>query len=114
MRLLLAGVIVIGILHPADLKWRKKPDWLPFSFQVRKALAHDWYPASCCSGHDCHPIETDELIEQADGSWVYLPTKTVFPKDKIHPSRDNKFHVCIGTYEFNKGQPLCAFILQGS
>lgn len=78
---------------------------------LKKAKAHSWYPPACCSDRDCYPIETDQLVEQEGGSWKYLPTGQVFPKDKVFPSQDNKFHVCINPIN---GHAYCAFILQGS
>jgi hypothetical protein len=50
---------------------------------VTGAGAHSWYPPSCCSDRDCYAIETDQLIELADGSWKYLPTGAVFAKEKV-------------------------------
>lgn len=78
------------------------------------AGAHSWYPIECCSGQDCQPVSVDDLVEQSDGSWKYLPTGLVFPKETIRPSQDRHFHVCIGRHSFNFGKPLCAFVLQGS
>lgn len=95
MRLLLA--LLLGVVLAVGIAQRVK--------------AHSWYPLHCCSEHDCYPIETDQLVEQAGGSWKYLPTGQVFPKEKVYPSQDNKFHVCISP---SSGQAYCAFILQGS
>jgi hypothetical protein len=74
---------------------------------------HDWYPWDCCSGRDCFAVEPDDLVE-VEGGWEYLPRKMFFSKDKVKPSQDANFHVCIGNYEFNKDKPLCVFIVQGS
>jgi hypothetical protein len=78
------------------------------------AWAHDNYPAECCSNKDCFKVSPDELVEKNNGDWLYLPRNLTFPKHKVRPSFNGHFHVCIGTYEFNMGEPLCAFIVQGS
>lgn len=62
---------------------------------TRMAPAHEWYPSACCSGQDCKAVPQEDLEEQADGTWVHLPTGTVFTKDTVHPSQDNKWHVCM-------------------
>ena len=78
------------------------------------AQAHDWYPMECCSQRDCFKVNMDELVESNNGDWLYLPRNLTFSKDKIRPSQDRNFHVCIGNMEHNMGKPLCAFILQGA
>lgn len=79
--------------------------------------AHDWYAPKCCSSMDCHPIDScSELSENNDGSYSY--GKLTFSKDKVHPSEDNKCHVCIGKYgafgTIPVDTPLCVYIQEGS
>lgn len=77
------------------------------------ALAHEWYPLSCCSGHDCHPVDCDSLIQTTKGI-TYQSYE--FVKDMIKPSQDNLCHVCISN-EFSKEMtpvPHCVFIQSGS
>ena len=68
-------------------------------------LAHSWYPLECCSEKDCQPVACKDLLEQADGSFLYQGMK--FTKDMIKPSLDQFCHVC-----FLEGAktPLCIFI----
>jgi hypothetical protein len=87
---------------------------LIIAFGTLIARAHDWYPAECCSQRDCFKINYDELVETNNGDWLYLPRNLTFPKAKVRPSQDRNFHVCIGNSGYNDGQPLCAFILQGT
>lgn len=70
------------------------------------AFAHSWYPANCCSDHDCRPVACEELVSNADGTmeWDGLVFKRVFP------SQDAKCHVCF--YEGGENNtriPYCAF-----
>jgi hypothetical protein len=83
-------------------------------FALTLAQAHDWYPPECCSGRDCFRVDADELVETRSGDWLYVPRNITFPRDKVRPSQDRHFHVCIGNSAYNDGQPLCAFVLQGS
>ena len=76
-----------------------------------RALAHSWYDYECCSDRDCFPVAVDDVVESADGSWKHLPTGTVFTKEKVKPSKDGRFHVCISP---TTKTPFCIYILQGS
>lgn len=60
------------------------------------ALAHDWYPAVCCSDKDCWPAgEGGQEPEPKAGptGWV-LHDGTVVPYAAARPSPDGRFHVC--------------------
>ncbi len=79
------------------------------------ALAHDaqtgmTYPFSCCGGQDCKPVPCDELVEQDNGWWEYLPTHTPFPPHVVQPSQDRFCHICV-TPSVKQGR--CAFIHSG-
>lgn len=76
------------------------------------ATAHSWYPPECCSDKDCFPIAYDEL-EPVPGGYLYTPRNLFFPASKVRDSKDKYLHVCIGTYDFNMGKPLCAFVHRG-
>ncbi len=66
-------------------------------------LVHDWYPQTCCAEKHCHPVPCSELLEQADGSWVWQGY--TFMNSLIAPSQDALCHVCTqGTLG------LCAFV----
>jgi len=78
-----------------------------------KALPHSWYDADCCSETDCKPVPNED-VEEIEGGWKYLPTGVEFKdtaqKQKIRPSHDGRFHVCLGQYS---GAPLCIYIVIG-
>lgn len=78
-------------------------------FNIKKARAHGWYDADCCSTTDCFPVRPEAVLE-IEGGWKYLPTGVEFKdKSRIRPSKDRNFHVCI-----SNGRPLCIYILQGT
>lgn len=77
------------------------------------ALAHSWYDPECCSDTDCRPVPVEDVIETETG-WKHLPTGTEFTKDQVKPSKDHRFHVCIGVKAWDLGKPYCIYILQGA
>lgn len=79
---------------------------------VKYATAHSWYDPECCSGQDCQPVATEDVVETEKG-WKHLPTGTEFTREMVKPSRDRHFHVCIGNSEWNKGLPYCIYVVQG-
>lgn len=78
---------------------------------IHSVGAHDWYSPACCSSHDCHPImDCSEITEAAKGvDWQGFH----FDPNQIHPSEDNKCHVCIHEYE-DILRPICIYTQQGS
>src|SRR5882724_1695133 len=67
--------------------------------------AHDWYPAACCSGVDCHPIAScSELTEGLKGTVDW--GKYHFQDFQVHPSLDNQCHVCIHPYTTIGEKPM--------
>ena len=78
-------------------------------FLSSPALAHSFYDYDCCSDRDCHPVNSDDLVEVEDGCWKYLPTGAKFCGKQVRPSQDKHWHVCIGA----GGQPYCAYIQMG-
>jgi hypothetical protein len=75
-----------------------------------KVSAHYFYAPECCSSRDCYPVNIQDLIENQDGSWTYLPRRITFPKHQVKPSQDRNNHVCIGIHS---NLPLCVYIVQG-
>lgn len=84
--------------------------WLLCTWSDR-AFSHSWYDPECCSDRDCHPVDSRELAEAADGTWIYLPTGARFERSKIRPSRDARFHICVLE---STGASLCLYVIQGS
>lgn len=80
---------------------------------IHAARAHSWYDAECCSDQDCYAVPAQDVIEIENG-WKHLPTGTVFSKEQVKPSKDHRFHVCIGNKAWDKGKPYCIYILQGA
>jgi len=59
------------------------------------AIAHDWYPAWCCSDRDCRPLAEEKgetVVETADG-WRLWDGRLVGRGD-AKPSPDKNFHLC--------------------
>jgi hypothetical protein len=86
---------------------------LAMALLIHAARAHSWYDPECCSDQDCFPVEVDDVIETAEG-WKHLPTGTVFSKEQVKPSKDNRFHVCIGNKPHDMGRAYCIYVLQGT
>jgi hypothetical protein len=59
------------------------------------ALAHSWYPAWCCSEHDCRELveaNGETVTETAEG-WRLWDGRLVRRKHG-KPSPDPSFHIC--------------------
>ena len=59
------------------------------------ALAHDWYPVSCCSDKDCRPLieESGETVRESAEGWTLWDGRTIAGGiAKLSP--DRRFHVC--------------------
>lgn len=83
------------------------------SLSFTNVQAHDWYSQGCCGGEDCHPIDScSEMSDSDDGGVTWQGYH--FSKDQVHPSQDNKCHVCIHEYQQPVGKkPMCAYVQQG-
>lgn len=89
------------------------------------ALAHSWYDHDCCNLSDCRPVPAEHVAE-IEGGWKYLPTGNEFKNEpnmqRIRPSRDGKYHVCIGKphaapgqgFNLVRGFSYCIYIVQGT
>lgn len=69
-----------------------------FVLVAHRAQAHDWYPALCCSGRDCHPTGAVEGAREPAArftprGWVLHDGK-VIPHDRVRQSPDGALHVC--------------------
>lgn len=87
------------------------------------AGAHDWYPASCCSGVDCAPVRPSSVQETASGYVVAVQpgTHPMWRADRPRPlvvripyreakaSPDGQWHLCIN----GSGDLLCFFAIVG-
>lgn len=84
-------------------------------FLTSKGIAHDWYPLSCCAGHDCAPIPCESIIEKGR-SLMYQGLE--FSGDMIKNSEDHQCHACIMSYSPEGSEayrkPMCIFIQNGS
>jgi hypothetical protein len=73
-----------------------------------QAVAHDWYPVSCCSGCDCGPVPATE-IEEID--WSHVRDKVtggILTGSQIHESQDGEWHLC-NRGCVRTGEPICVF-----
>jgi hypothetical protein len=75
------------------------------------ALAHDWYPVSCCSEKDCRPLAEamGESVLESLAGWVLWDGR-VITRDAAKVSPDGKFHLC----ENPSKQILCFFAPPGA
>jgi len=67
---------------------------------------HSWYPMSCCSNQDCHPVDCNQIIDTSQG---YIYDGITFSYDRVYPSLDQFCHACIHHYE-TVTNGLCLFI----
>jgi hypothetical protein len=53
---------------------------------------HAFYDAGCCGGHDCHPVNCDEIHDIGDG-WQWRDV--IFNRGALKVSADGRCHVCV-------------------
>lgn len=73
------------------------------------ALAHEWYPADCCSGQDCGPIPDYRVGRTADGDYV-IDGRWIFERSNRAETRDSmsgNFHACFPQIN---SRPKCIFV----
>ena len=79
------------------------------------AMAHGWYPISCCYDHDCKRVPCEEILETPTG---YLYDGVPFAKSAMKPSQDRWCHVCIFESKGLGGKTdrngRCLFTIQGT
>jgi hypothetical protein len=78
------------------------------------ALAHDGYPADCCSGHDCRPARSGEIEMLADGRYRVVPTGETFARWQVRPSFDAGFHRCLYDRTNPESRTFCVLVPAGS
>jgi hypothetical protein len=59
------------------------------------ALAHGWYPAWCCSDHDCRELmdASGETVAETSDGWRLWDGR-IIARRYAKPSPDAKFHIC--------------------
>lgn len=59
------------------------------------ASAHDWYPISCCSDRDCHPLseESGETVTESPEGWKLWDGR-IIQRGLAKLSPDRRFHLC--------------------
>lgn len=60
-------------------------------------MAHDWYPQSCCGGHDCGPIDGSRVELGPQGGYI-VDRKHVVSPQNVQTSQDGQFHACFTPY----------------
>lgn len=75
------------------------------------ALAHDWYPVSCCSEKDCRPLAEarGESVLESLAGWRLWDGR-VIARNSAKVSPDGKVHLC----ESPSKRILCLFAPPGS
>lgn len=80
---------------------------------MKAANAHDWYPYNCCSGHDCRPIEQDDVALTSAGFFVKESGETIpFNDPRIRrtpPEGGSKYHRCSKGGK-PEGETICLYI----
>jgi len=65
---------------------------------TQAGAAHDWFPANCCSGHDCKVIEQSQVQTTAQGFQIPgNPEIVPYSSPKIKqtpPEGDGNFALC--------------------
>jgi hypothetical protein len=75
-----------------------------------------WYDPDCCSGKDCKPYATNDVILNIDGSisvhfnmqWM-LVDKSLIKVRPPNATHDELWHVCIVADEVYDPYPVCAY-----
>lgn len=67
---------------------------------VSQSWAHDWYPPSCCGGHDCKIVKAWYNSDTDTWRFKYVDGKEYdVPKTAIRPDEENKdpfnAHACV-------------------
>jgi hypothetical protein len=59
------------------------------------ALAHSWYPTSCCSDRDCRALieEDGETVTEFAQGWKLWDGRTI-ARRTVKLSPDRQFHLC--------------------
>ncbi|MBJ6128316.1 hypothetical protein [Microvirga splendida] len=81
------------------------------AFSAPPALAHDWYPAACCSQRDCRHLEEadGETVLEIPGGWQLWDGRIV-PRGTAKLSPDRLFHLC----ELPDRRIICFFAPPGA
>jgi len=78
---------------------------------VSQAQAHRWYPAWCCSDHDCRELTAalgETVTETEDGYRLW--DGRLIGRENARPSPDRHFHLC---EEPTTRAIICFFAPQG-
>ena len=72
-----------------------------------------WYPKECCHEGDCRPIA--QISPAPQGLWMTTTdgfTVLIGPQDKRRPSRDLRWHVCVGVDDVDNITPRITCIFE--
>ena len=69
------------------------------------SVAHDWYPADCCSGGDCAPISDTRIVRTSDG--YVIDGQWKFTTAQARRSLSGRYHACFPQVG---GAPKCLFV----
>lgn len=76
---------------------------------LKAAGAHEWYPADCCSGHDCGPIADKRVTRTLQNDYV-IDGKWLFARDDKTTTRQSlsgRYHAC---FPDPNAKPKCIFV----
>jgi hypothetical protein len=91
-------------IPPQRIAIRRAASALLSLFGIHTAYAHEWYPATCCSGKDCGLVV--KKTKTPYGTWVSVERgKAFFPNGwPIMPSGDEHEHACMVPMGFESAQ----------
>lgn len=75
------------------------------------AMAHQWYPKTCCNDQDCFPA--DRVQRRGDGALEIdaWPVRVIVPPGfEARASRDNRVHVCVWRDGMGQYHARCLFL----
>ena len=80
------------------------------TFALSPAVAHNWYPITCCTDKDCRELAENkgEVVTETAAGWRLWDGRLI-PKDVVKTSPDGKFHLCE-----SRKVILCFFVPPGS
>lgn len=83
-----------------------------------RTMAHDIYMRedlyTCCHDHDCRPAEPGEIVEEANGTYLVVPSGERFSSAEVKPSPDGRYHRCLTDKSNIRSRTRCILVPAGS
>jgi hypothetical protein len=72
-----------------------------------------WYPRECCHDGDCRPVAN--IKAAPNGLWMTTVdghTVLIGPRDRRRPSKDMRWHICVGADDVDNTTPRITCIFE--